>query len=685
MLLAGLAVAPSAAAQSSGGEVDVQVAAGIDGRIGDSSTTPARITMTSPRARTVDVEVGHDFEMKSYRVELVAGAPVELDVALTRPPMVVASFAVTVTVREPGRGVIGSARTEVVLEPKLTVVGVGPSLIGKPVMTSTVAGVQDALLVPLDADVISRPGALPAMSGIVLGAEDVDALSDEARDRLRSWVWHGGNLAVDVPRAASLPVVDLPAGSGGRTAVGAGWVRFTEGRAATGKWDSVVEPAVVRAVPGANPFNGDAWFDRGHDWGWLGLVDIRFLPTIVVVAAVFGTALVVGPLMWFLLRTRSRRRWMWIASPALSLCVAAGLLVVGQGIFTRAETRAAGNVSADPWSSTGDVVLGLKSSQDLELASDVDVIAASPSAVVSDIGDGRTARVDLPRNGFGYVGLGGVSLDGGPQIEVSATAIDDERVEVTVTNRTDVTLHSVNVRAAGRSRPFEDVPPGESVSLPFIVGSELDAFANVFPFAETFAFESLAESVASERPRALPLSRGLVLVSGIMRPGLSAAGLEAPQADLLVQTIAPISSESESSTALRIDMVGSLPRDPNLFIPPDDGFGAVTTTTMAQVPGPNDGGSGGPVVSHVRLSAAAGRSAAPCAVHTAVQSVSWWDGSAWVPAENVGEHFASDRMIGANEVQKWALPAIAPGSELYLRLTGNLLLVAPQLFDCAAP
>lgn len=659
-------------AQSDGtGDVEVDVSAGIDGEIGSSRVFPVTVGLSSPRSRTVELEVNSESEYRSLRVELPAGTRVEIPVSMSPPPYNTASFRVTAEVRDSADRLLGSGRAEVVPRSDLTTVGVGASF--GPVEQArvrTIGGIQDAQLVSLSTEQWTRPGVLESLSGVVLGAADLDALGDEERDLLRSWVWRGGNLALDVPHSDPLPVVDLAAAAGERTPVGQGWVRFTEGRAATGPWTAVVEPAVARQTL--------------ENWGgmWIGnaeLIDIDFIPPIAVVIAVFGTALVAGPLLWLLLKRRGRQRLMWVLSPALSVAVAGGLLALGQGVFTRAEPRALAQVELTPWSARGDAVFGLKGSTEVRLTGDAQVNDAAPEATVSEIGGARTASVGVPRNGFGFLAFDAVQLDDSPDIEVTAVAAGNDGANVTVTNHGDQPFVDVTVRTAGRVRPFGDVAAGESVTLPFLVNRDLQALGELFPFDGESA---VPVQLLSQQAPSLPMTRGVVFVSGLVQGRLAVAGL-AGDGRSIVQVAAPITSEQPDPAALRIEVVGTAPTAGL------DEFGEMIiddlgepTTTIA------DPGIAGPDASaevttgYVRLSALAGRPSGTCGLHTAINEVSVWDGSGWSSLQRQGDPFESDRFVGPNETQNWVLPTIEPGAALYLRLGSNLVVRPPLVFVC---
>lgn len=678
-----------AAESQAGAAVELDVVAGLGGVVGSAPVVPVRVEITSPRAREADVEVEWEAGARTYRVELPAGGRTQLDVAVPTP-VPGQAFSVDVVVRDGEE--LARATERVEPEPDVTVVGVGSSLVraGAPERTPTVAGIQQARLVELDEDTMSRPGALASMSGIVLAAADVDELDDAGRAALRTWVWQGGDLAVDVAASEQLPVVDLPS-TGERTMAGAGWVRLTGGLAAAGSWDRVVEPSVDRVLLQSDQMGG---FSSVDDWEFLGLIRISFLPVWIVAVSVFGTALLAGPLLFVLLRTRARRRVMWLAAPALSIGVAALLLVLGQGVFARAEAQAKGAVWSTPWSTSGDVVSGLKGRTALSLDDGVEVTGSSPDAIVEDTGDGAIAVVDLPRNGFGAIGLSPVVVDPGAMIEVTAVPGEGTTADVTVTNRSSGTFTGVSVSGAGRSRPFDDVGPGESRTLPFEMSEDVPPFGPMFPETfddvvqgpvvdefggpEMFFDPSFDVGFVGWTQVAAPASRGLVMIRGVLEADIDAFG-ERSTADLSVRAIAPVTATEPSSAALRIETVGAPPSDAT--IAPADGAATTTTAITGQGAEPQLQ----PATGYVRMSAPAGRSASPCAVHTMVQRLERWDGTGWVPLEKVGVPVLDPRLVEPNEVQEWAMPELAAGQQLLLRVAVAFPSPLPLMFDCAGP
>ena len=677
----------AASAQLQPPTVEVQVEVGDRGLVTDGAAMPVRVTMASERARIVDVSVEWNGGYRSYRSELPAGAPTVLDLSIPTPTD--GPDVVRVDVTDGGERV-GDDQAEVSVDSDRTLVGIGSSLAsaGAPESSATAGAVQEARLVELTEESWMRPGRLASMSTVVLGAQDIDGLDDTQLAQLRTWVWRGGELIVDTARAEQLPVVDLPAAAGQRTAVGAGWVRFGDGRAALGEWSSVLEPAVVRTT--LSPSVG-MWMGEGAVSG--ALIDVEFLSVWVIVLAVFGSALIAGPGLWLVLRTRQRRRLMWVAAPGVSLLVAGLLLVLGQGVFTRSEVRAASNVVADPWTGSGSVSMGLRESELLELPAGAELTASSPAAVVTDTGSTSVARIDIGRNSFGSLSVSPVDLEEGPDVTMTATVNDAGTVDVTVTNESDADLVGVVVQGAGRARSFSDVPAGESVTLPFEVLREVEPFAAMFDASSVpidmpagmggmggggdFAGQ-MWSGIPIGSGTSLPLARGLVVITGTMASDITALGRTLPGRSE-VTVIAPVVSVGASAAALRIDSIGPLAPVPEL----DEQFmdGEAPTTTGVPADAPADAER---FRQYVRLTAAGGRPASPCALHTVADDLQFWNGATWVPAAKSGTPHVSERLSG-QEVQDWEVPDVPVGGALLASVSMGLPLQTPLLFDCVGP
>lgn len=716
-------------------DLTLAVEVGLAGVVPTGGNVPLRLELTSTRARRVMVVVSWASGQRTFLTELGATAPTRVDITV---PSV---SSVDVTVQKPNGGEFLLTRNITMTpDPGRTVVALGKALFsqGAPKTAATIGGIQEAALVELNQDLLNRPGALEMVSGIVLSAADVDSLDDPTRAALREWVWTGGDLALDYAPSSPLPLVDLPAtgsDAAGPVAVGAGWVRFTNGAAASGAWSTVLEPAVIRMQ---SQFRDDIgmWANAGMGGDIMAagggplivrpgidplaqqsLIAVRFLPSWLVALAVFGTALAAGPLAWLLLRTRERRKLMWFAAPGVSLAVAALLLLSGQGVFSSARVQTSGGLLSSPWASSGVLFSGLDRSTTLDLPAGVDLIAANPEALVDTAGGARVVRIKLPRNGFGLVGVGPIKLDRAPRIEVVATAKTDGLVSVAVTNHSKATLTDVSVLGGTRVRGFEDVPPGRTVTLDFKVSSDLRIFRPLFPTNSDFAStDSLMRTLLSSPPE----SRGLIQIVATATGDLKAGSLSGPGIVRLSATVPvnPVPDGEGGATAaprgpaetaaLRIDEVGGWTNeqrawyrdretngfDMNVLLddPPGlpDATAAISSTTI--VGDVSDGGSGEdpsaePLDEYVRFTFPRGRASAACGVSLFGPEVQYWDGTTWVTPEKVGEPYDNDRLLNVVDephgMQDWLFPAVPPGGRLYVRISGRTFFGPPaMLFDC---
>lgn len=714
VLLAGLLSAPASAtgsaasagsaeptgsetAQAGTRDIEMTIEAGLAGVVSAGVPLPVRVTITSRRARTVKLDISTQSGDESQTVELGADAPTVVDVVLGVTPWA------DISIRNSRGTNLANRSLSFPPDPSRTVVGIGPELFAKgvPAKSPTIGGIQQASLVALTDEVLARPGALRSMSGVVLGAADLDKLDDQTRDELRQWVWAGGDLALDVEPRVQLPVIDQPS-TGAATPIGSGWVRFTSGAAQKGSWSAILEPAPVRS-------NTNGGMDQGFVRSMMldngGLVAVGFIPTWVVALAVFGSALLAGPIAWFLLRTRKRRRLIWGIAPGLSLAVATLLLVAGQGVFTGAKIRTVADVDSNPWSGVGTVFTGLKKSTTLELQGGGHLIAAVPAASVSSSGSTQTVRLDLPRNSFGSVAVGGVDFDEGPAIEVSAVAQDDGKASVTVTNRSDAVLQNVSITGNGRVRQFTSVQPGKSETLPFEMSAEINVLNQVFANPAAAGL-GMALATNSPIPGLEPTqSRGLIQISGLMASSVKAGGIRG-DAVVSVRALVPVQPmESKDGTAaLRIDEVGGITATQRQMFsdqagmgPPDgmppDGLGNQFFTTTTIAPGPigegGEGGGGLPIqpTEYVRLTSQRGRPVQACGMSTSAPNLEVWNGMAWTHLEKVGDPYIDPRVVGfeadGHQMQDWMIPAVPAGGRLHMRLAGRMVATPPSmLFLC---
>lgn len=684
-------------------DVELNVEAGVGGSIQPGVPLPLRIGIKSSRARTVSIMVSTNGEPQVTSVDLSADTRFDLDMTVRWSPWI------DISVMNVRQDILANRSLVISPDSTRTAVGVGRALAsrGVPDTVATVGGIQTASLVTLDDAFLARPAAMETLSGIVLSATDLDDMTEPFRDRLRTWVWAGGDLVLDVPSRPTLPVVDLTA-TGDATPVGAGWVRFSGGAAEAGGWSGILSPSVVRS---GQPLDGFApWVSSGR------LVDVDFISTWFITLAIFGTAFLGGPILWMALRTRRRRQYMWVITPALSVLVAALLLITGQSVFSKATTSIRAAVTGTAWGASGSVASGLNKSSEFELSDGVEVMSSNPVGTLVSAGGTNSLRIDLPRNSFGRVALGGVTLADAPDVQLTAVDTGDGAAKVTIVNGSKATLSNISITGNGRLRDFGSVPAGESRSHPFEMTKDVSVFAEVLRDPEGMIPDdpwSLGVLPPISNPGSggsIPVSRGLVLVTGLIKTRISGGGLKGT-GPVAFRTYVPVQppASGASLASIRIESIGGLSHaqreqvaqsaiDVNGGI--DEGFVQNNVPTTVTVPEGESDSSGGIEVpgaigqafdpkspEYLRISAPGGRPAGTCGVSTMVPDVSIWDGAGWSPLDKVGLPRVDPGILNIQgdplEVQDWAFPAIAPGERLYIQVTGRIFVTPlPLLFSC---
>ena len=718
---------PPAGAQPDGVEVTVQP--GPAGVVPTAPRLPVRVTLRSESSRTVNLEVTTSTGSQFYRVELNSGAPTQTNAVMPRP-----SGRIEATVRTLDGDRLGSG--EFLLDPKnerANVVGIGTSISGgnKPRNVPSIAKIDEATLIPLDSELLDVPGALDALGALVLGPGDVERLSDDQQRRVSAWVARGGNLALDQARTDPLPVLGTAAEAGDRTAVGTGWVRFTNGLGAKGDWSQVVEPAVAaNGQPGQEQFIDDLVFGPDGMWndmlGGVGFLQVSYLPAWVIGLAVLVTALLVGPVLWWALRSRKRRRLMWLAAPTMSLVVAGALLLAGRGALADASTTAIGSAVSTEWGTSGMLALGTTpDDSELVLGDQGEVWASKPRAVMTGSGTDRRAEQPLGTNDFGYAGIGTVSVDDGAAVSLNAVDRPDGKVDVSVTNHTAGPLVDVNIGGFSRQRGFGDVAAGATEKMEFEATEDLNPLTEVFPSSNVdggcvdMFCTGLPPGDQFGQGGVKPVAaRGRITVSGTLNAPLNVGG-NSHKTSLYVTVSAPVVPPKNDPTAgagtsIKVETVGEPLIDPNAIIdatgleddsglPVDDfdeGGGAPplgldglpSAEPPADMPTPSPATVVGaaqsdptsePLLTFVRISSPLDLPAAVCAAHTVIDDAQLWTGATWEPLPMKDGRFNDKRFAEPNEAQRYRLPAIKAGDAVFLRFTSNLAANPAAALNCS--
>lgn len=434
-----------------------------------------------------------------------------------------------------------------------------------------------------------------------------------------------------------------------------------------------------------------------------GFLRVEFLSSGVVVVAVFVTSLLVGPALWLIL-SRRRRRWMWFLSPALSVAIAALLIVTGQGALSSASAEAMGTAVSTGWSTSGEFGMGVIPDQaDLELGHSGQVWASDPTVTVKGSGDDRRADQRLDTNEFGYVGVGVIDVADGPLISVEAVPSTEGRVEVTVTNHSDLDLSPARVSGFTRIRDFVDVPAGESRRLEFETDEDLQAFGGqLFPAAGdegmNCGFNFCVSGDQGPFGRIMPMSRsqrGRIEVRGQLRGDLDVAGNKHSSTVFVVARAAvgaPRSADVDAGPSVRIDAVGPNPN--RQMFEGLLGPAPATETTIEFAPvgppttqaSPELGGTGAlpqeEATGFALLSTPVDQPALRCSVHTIVNSIEEWRDGTWARLEPATAPAPDSHFVAPNEARTFRFSPLAAGETRFLRFKTGLVVSIPSAISC---
>lgn len=315
-------------------------------------------------------------------------------------------------------------------------------------------------------------GALRAYDTVVAGGDDLAQLNAAQRETLLTWVSLGGILLLDDDRA----VADVPEqwhpGSNGYTWAGSGEVRLTDGNAAGGRWDQIIQPTMIG---GPGIFGGSEMMtDPQMDLAGRAGLD---LPTIAPLAIGIGLyAVVLGPIVYLVLRKMRRLTLGWFVIPVLAVLTAGGVALAGGGALRNGNPAAATFIQESPGGAyaISNVLTFSSQGGTANVA-----IPAGWSLGQGGMfwGDGRQTPITITRHSDGtssatvaleatqanvrsYAGT--TTSDG---LAVTAVWDGDRKVDGMVTNNTDVALHDVAVFAGEDEALVGELAPGDTAEF----------------------------------------------------------------------------------------------------------------------------------------------------------------------------------------------------------------------------
>ena len=462
---------PVGAPPASGVTVDAVPVFGADHDPGESVAVAVTVQAAELIDGSLTIENPSDGTTVSQALE-VAGASAKRAV-LVVPTVAYNDAQLLVQVTDHGT-VVGSAKLRLTHDVTTTVVGVMPGVAARsgepPAKTNLGADLGDAVLKPFDGSILDAgPAAIEQLDTVVADASDLTSLTPARRAALFSWIADGGTLVVDDDPGDALPT-EWRIGAAGYVFAGAGEIRRSDGLAAQGKWKQVVPPAALAAVDFQNStmeFGLPATISLARRAG----VTVPALGSVLIVLAAY--VVVVGPLLYLVLRRLGRLTLAWIAVPALALLVAGGVVVAGHSWRNSGGPAAASFVTTNPVGSSvrSELLLFSRDGGDVGVPVPAGWAIVGANGFNEGVGDGTRKSLTLgpgaarigSRLESGQVVLlrtSGLAADRGFEVTVRATG--ETTLAGTVTNRTSGELHDIAVFSAGTAASIGTLRAGES-------------------------------------------------------------------------------------------------------------------------------------------------------------------------------------------------------------------------------
>ena len=468
---------------------DLQVEVGVQGfyDLGDHVVVKATVSADQLVQGAVEVRTrpgGGGTVAVRRDVDLAGGTAKDVYLVVPTSPFEPAVLEVSVL---DGDRRVATTTVQPSTQADVELVGVLPGLAGAagqlPGSTALRLDAGTARLAALPPEVLDLgPAALEAYDTIAGLSGDLSALAPAAQATLAQWVERGGRLLLDDDAEPTALPPEWRPGPAGYVAAGGGEVRRSGGRAAAGAWDEVLQPGPVSAIAEAGSFNRrqlEQLLPQGatlaRDAG------LRTPGLGTTLALLGGYVVLVGPVVYLVLRRRRRLTAAWVVIPAIALLVA-GIVVVGGGrLRSTASPRAATVISIGPagsWAETGLLVLGggggtrqadLPAGWWLDAGDDGWATGSATTALRQDL-DGMQSVVSarLAPGEAQVLGAAG-PLPDQPGLTLTAAADGDEpgTVRGTVRNDGPVALDEVAVFAGNGAANVGLLQPGQEA--PYVI------------------------------------------------------------------------------------------------------------------------------------------------------------------------------------------------------------------------
>lgn len=470
--------APVGAAEEAG-PIEVSAAAVLSDEwgSGDSAAIEAVVTASSLFEGRIVVSLGGGMTTTSVErdIDVAGGSTERFLVTVPMPSFVPGELEVRVEVRD-GDKVVDSADVKMRHNIDMDVTGVMPQLRATlpdlPAVVTLEPDVHRSRVVTVPADLPDLgPAALSQLDTIAASSSDLGVLTGPGRASLVAWVEMGGRLLVDdAGDLSALPTAWRP-GDAGYALAGRGEVRLTDGKAAAGKWKEILIPAEIDFNDSGFGIN-EMFVDPRTSLARRAGVTPPGLSKVLISLGVY--AVVIGPLLYLLLRAIRRLSLAWLVIPGVAL-LTAGLVVVSGGSWRRGGQPVA-NVAREGFSGGSytwtETLLFSRTGGRTELAMPTGWSPNEASAFFGEDASQTARRVARVRDGKpllttdlepGQVAVMRASgLSEQQTLVVTAEAAGRRQVKGTVTNPGRAAVEGVAVFAGGDVVLVGNLQPGES-------------------------------------------------------------------------------------------------------------------------------------------------------------------------------------------------------------------------------
>ena len=432
----------------------------------------------------------------SRPVEIAAGTTHRFPFTLTTETDLSKPRNVTVELRRSDGSFVAAEEiktaTDVFYSNNSDLVGVFPDLANRhtPERVPLSFGAGYAVIHPIDpADLNKDQALLQPFDMIVVTAADIRNLSETHLDLLLAWVNQGGHLLIDESVGTPIPGIPeiwKPASSLPYMA-GQGEIVLTDNLARSGRWDEILKPAPIKSRyeapesasmlfnhydPIHNADDSSSYGSHSISGALQSIGDFNLPSALLIVIIVVAYIVLIGPVLWFVLKAFKRRELCWVVLPVVSFVFSVGLWGLGSAFRSGAETVHLTVVDVAPRGSTATSYLLLSPSGfgggDRSVSqplgwSAVPVYTEDRQGGhiirTSSSETGSTATVRLDAGEYSVFGSSGIHTELDDTLQVTAELQDDGRVTGTVVNNLSVDLYDVTVYVNDDRGVIGHVPP----------------------------------------------------------------------------------------------------------------------------------------------------------------------------------------------------------------------------------